>query len=320
MCNGNIKGKGKPDQTANKGSKDQQREPQCHLVHHSNPYLNIGPFHIEVKFYSPFRTILHDFFTEREMKWLMDYSKPRLSASREGHIPQSTKDLTKAMLRYMNPRTTGRTVVKAVTVWLKDIEYPNREIWNQINKNGQPLKYEITPASQDPYAYIVHHKVLYDISKRIELATYLNVTVRYGASLYQTTNYGLSGMVGSHMDPWGYETGVELSEERKELVRTGDYMATFMGWFANTEAGGGTAFMDHQYEGTMRPTKGSAAFWFNLAACHEKDGRTQHAGCPVLKGSKWILNKWINSWEQWKSWPCYLDQHKNIYPFEGMSS
>ena len=103
-------------------------------------------------------------------------------------------------------------------------------------------------------------------------------------------------------------------------MRTGDYIATFMGWFADTEAGGETAFMNHKYEGTIRPTKGSAAFWINLANCHQKDERAQHAGCPVLKGSKWILNKWIYSWEQWKSWPCYLEQYKTIYPFEGMSS
>ena len=125
----------------------------------------------------------------------MDYSKPRLSASREAHNPQSRKDLMKAKLRYKNPQTTGYTVAKAVTVWLNDIEYPNRETWTQISKDGQPLEYEITPASKDPYFYIVYNKSLHDISKRIELATYLNVTVRYGASLYQTTNYGLSGMV-----------------------------------------------------------------------------------------------------------------------------
>ena len=319
ICNGNIKGKGKPKSNATKGSNNQEREPRCHLVHHSNPFLSIGPFHIEVKFYLPFRTILHDFFTEKEMNWLMDYSKPRLSASREGHIPQSTKDLTKAKLRYKNPRTTGYTVAKAVTVWLNDIEYPNRETWTQISKDGQPLEYEITPASKDPYAYVVYHKLLNGISKRIELATSLNVTVRYGASIYQTTNYGLSGMVGGHMDPWGYETGVELSEERRELVRTGDYIATFMGWFADTEAGGATAFMDQHYEGTVRPTKGSAAFWINLANCHQKDERAQHAGCPVLKGSKWILNKWIYSWEQWKSWPCYLEPLMTIFPFNKIS-
>ena len=122
------------------------------------------------------------------------------------------------------------------------------------------------------------------------------------------------------MDLWGYEKGVELAKDRRGLVRTGDYLATFMGWFADTEGGGETAFTKHTYEGTVKPKKGSAAFWFNLASCHQKDERALHAGCPVLKGSKWILNKWIFSWEQWKSWPCDLYQYKSIDPFSGMSS
>ena len=319
VCNGNIKGKGLSIPADKKGRKYKQLEPKCHFVHHSNPFLCIGPFEIEVKFYMPFRTIIHNFFTEIEMHWLMEYSKPRLTKSREGSIDQSSLDLTKSNLRYLNIDTKGFTVGKAVTLWLNDIDYINKEEWTQISREGQPLEYKVTPAVKDPYVYTVHHKLLNDISKRIELATYLNVTARYGASFYQTTNYGLSGMVRAHMDPWGYEKGIELTKEHTEFVRAGDYIATFMGWFADTQAGGGTAFMDHHYEGTMQPIKGSAAFWINLSSCHNKDKRAQHAGCPVLKGSKWILNKWIYSWEQWKSWPCYLEPLLTILPFSGMS-
>ena len=31
---------------------------------------------------------------------------------------------------------------------------------------------------------------------------------------------------------------------------------------------------------------------------------TYHGGCPVLAGSKWITNKWIRSWSQFKHFPC----------------
>lgn len=37
----------------------------------------------------------------------------------------------------------------------------------------------------------------------------------------------------------------------------------------------------------LRPTKGSAAFWFNLHASGEGDYATRHAACPVLIGTKW---------------------------------
>ena len=303
----------------NKRRRKQQRVPKCHLLHHSNPFLSMGPFQIEVKFYLPFRTIIHYFFSEKEMDWLMEYSKPRLTSSREEDMPPSTFDSTKAKMRYANPNTKGLTVRKAVTLWLNEIAYINYANWAQISRDGQPLEYEVTPSGKDPYCHNVNHKRLNDISKRIELATYLNVTARYGASPYQTTNYGLSGMVVSHLDPWGYEKGVELSKERYELVRSGDYIATFMGWFADTQAGGETAFVDYQYEGTVQPRKGSAAFWINLYSCHTKDNRAHHAGCPVLKGSKWILNKWIYSWNQWKSWPCHLEQLKTLLPYSDIS-
>ena len=92
-----------------------------------------------------------------------------------------------------------------------------------------------------------------------------------------------------------------------------------MGWHQDTQAGGHTAFVYNQFEGTVEPNKGSAAFWINLFSCHTMDRRSRHGGCPVLKGSKWILNKWIYSWDQWKNWPCYLEPGISIHPFKGMS-
>ncbi len=42
-----------------------------------------------------------------------------------------------------------------------------------------------------------------------------------------------------------------------------------------------------------------------------------HGGCPVLVGSKWILNKWIYSFDQWKTYPCLLDRMAFTPPFSG---
>ena len=30
------------------------------------------------------------------------------------------------------------------------------------------------------------------------------------------------------------------------------------------------------------------------------------SGCPVLKGSKWILNKWMYSFDNFKKFPCSI--------------
>jgi hypothetical protein len=39
---------------------------------------------------------------------------------------------------------------------------------------------------------------------------------------------------------------------------------------------------------------------------------TSHGGCPVLKGSKWILNKWIYYFNQFKKFPCGLSYNKKF--------
>ena len=315
VCNGNIM------RNRNRTSFPNTKPvpPKCHFVHHFTPMLKLGPFHLEVKLYYPFRSIIHDFFTEKEMDWMLEYSKPRLTASREGAVPSSTTSQTKSDLRYKHNERTGYSVAKAVTTWLQGIKYNETQQYIIVRSKGERIVVEHPPL-KDPYSYIIEHKILYDVSKKIELATNFNVTSRHGASRYQTTNYGLSGMVVPHIDPYGYESGVKLVEDRFGLTRTGDYIATFMGWIGHTQAGGNTAFIDKEYEGIVEPTKGSAAFWMNLSSCHLKDPGSSHGGCPVLKGSKWIINKWIYSWDQWKNLPCYLEPYKTIRPFEGMSS
>ena len=68
VCNGKIKGFG-PSVASTKKNKNSK----CHFTHHFDPFLKLGPFHLEVKLYYPFRTIVHDFFTEKEMNWMMEY-------------------------------------------------------------------------------------------------------------------------------------------------------------------------------------------------------------------------------------------------------
>lgn len=94
------------------------------------------------------------------------------------------------------------------------------------------------------------------------------------------------------------------------LPFTGDIMGTFMGWLSDTEAGGATAFMSPGFNGIMRPKKGSALFWYDLMSDGKRDFSTSHGGCPVLKGTKWIMNKWLHAFDNFKKFPCSLDQNK----------
>lgn len=50
--------------------------------------------------------------------------------------------------------------------------------------------------------------------------------------------------------------------------------------------------------------RGSALFWNNLEHSGSEDFFTRHAGCPVLIGSKMVMNKWIHSYGQEFRRPC----------------
>ena len=84
----------------------------------------------------------------------------------------------------------------------------------------------------------------------------------------------------------------------------GDMIGTFMAWLDHTEAGGSTAFCMNGYERVMTPEKGAAAFWYDLETNGLRDHNTRHGGCPIIKGSKWILNKWMYAYDNFAKFPC----------------
>ena len=305
VCNANIKGNG--------GGTYEQ--PKCHLLHHFNPFCILGPFPIDVKQYYPLRLSFIDFYDEKEIDWMQKTSYEKISLSRSfGHI-NNNSPLEEITFK-------GVTQDKAITSYapihqISDIRYDENEKYTLISRKDEPPVYESSQL-RNPYAYTILHKILLRISKRIEMATGLNVTTRHGSTEYSVSTNGLSGSLKSHVDPYGYEEGRKLRWLVRHLFRTGDYIATFMGWIDDTAAGGGTAFIAKHYEGLLEPKKGSAAFWINLSPSHFKDERSKHAGCPVLKGKKGIINKWIYSFDQWKQWPCKLGQNVTFSPFNGI--
>jgi len=81
-----------------------------------------------------------------------------------------------------------------------------------------------------------------------------------------------------------------------------------LAYMSNVEAGGGTVFT--QVGTTLFPSKGDAAFWWNLKRSGDGDASTRHAGCPVLVGSKWVANKWIHERGQEFRRRCGLTHHE----------
>ncbi|XP_070552371.1 prolyl 4-hydroxylase subunit alpha-1-like isoform X2 [Ptychodera flava] len=89
----------------------------------------------------------------------------------------------------------------------------------------------------------------------------------YGAEPYQVLNYGIGGHYKPHLD----------CPPNFKLQR----VATMLIY-------------------------GDATFWFNLNKAGETDLSTKHAGCPVLLGEKWVVNKWFNYHEQFSTRKCGL--------------
>jgi prolyl 4-hydroxylase len=83
----------------------------------------------------------------------------------------------------------------------------------------------------------------------------------------------------------------DLPGPRKHLDRGGQRLGTFVLYLSDVEQGGGTSFPAIGLE--VQPKKGSAVFFANTDAYGTPDRQTLHAGMPVIKGVKFVANKWL---------------------------
>ncbi|KAL1280848.1 hypothetical protein QQF64_015448 [Cirrhinus molitorella] len=124
------------------------------------------------------------------------------------------------------------------------------------------------------------------VSQRIADITGLS---KESAEDLQIQNYGIGGRYEPHYDAWDDEN---------------ERIATFLIYMSNVEKGGATVFP--KVGVVLKPKKGSAVFWYNLHKNGNVDLFTEHAGCPVFRGSKWVANKWILEFGQEFRRPCSL--------------
>ena len=52
-------------------------------------------------------------------------------------------------------------------------------------------------------------------------------------------------------------------------------------------------------------------FFYNLFRNSDPDPMASHTACGILKGGKWIANKWIGYHNQWNSKGCGLSEIDN---------
>ena len=267
---------------------------KCKFLHHHDSYLRLGPFKVEVARESPYVSILHDLLSSKEISWLINESKPKLSSSRD-------------TLQYQNDNIKGTTKIieKTVQMWMQEIDI-------QRGNNS----YELLRPKQSHVS--IKHPILYDLTKKISLATHLTTKYPTSSTMTQITNYGLGGLCEVHNDPYGYIEGQKLGAGHEDLIDRGDIFGTFMAWLNHVEGGGGTAFSYPGNEMLVKPTKGSVAFWHSLDRKGHRQISADHGGCPVIKGSKWILNRWLYYFDNFREFSCGLNENDLFLPPTGV--
>ncbi|KAL1445678.1 hypothetical protein MTO96_044886 [Rhipicephalus appendiculatus] len=156
---------------------------------------------------------------------------------------------------------------------------------------------------KSPGSGIFQHPFLSSLGSRISLASGLSLE---SSEPYQVANYGLGGHYTPHDDALDFE---QTADEWG--TRDGNRVATMLLYLTDVSRGGATAFVHLQL--AVKPRRGSALFWYDLAPYSGNDGPvhfsfwhqkravqklTTHVGCPVLWGTKWIATKWIRERQQ----------------------
>ncbi|THD28615.1 Proline HYdroxylase [Fasciola hepatica] len=142
-------------------------------------------------------------------------------------------------------------------------------------------------------------EVTHRMNQRIHALTGLNMDA---SEDLQVGNYGIGGYYAPHFD-FGRKREKDAFE-----VKNGNRIATIIFYMSEVTAGGGTAF--NRIGALVRPIRRASAFWWNLLPSGEGDLRTRHAACPVLVGSKWVMNVWFHERGQEFIRPCELEQGK----------
>ncbi|XP_056600680.1 prolyl 4-hydroxylase subunit alpha-2-like [Triplophysa dalaica] len=117
---------------------------------------------------------------------------------------------------------------------------------------------------------------------------------------------GLSTETAEPLHVQNYGIGGRDEPSHDTLDAEKDRIATFLTYMSDVDKGGATVFP--KIGVALKPKKGSAVFWYKFHKNGTIDPKTQHVGCPVLLGNKWVANKWIHEFGQEFTRHCSLSE------------
>ncbi|XP_077077969.1 prolyl 4-hydroxylase subunit alpha-1-like [Siphateles boraxobius] len=165
---------------------------------------------------------------------------------------------------------------------LKNISRPQLSR-SKIEEDGES---RVSPHRISQSVFLYDNPMEAGVNQKIGDATGLSMET---AEILLVQNYGIGGRYEPHLDAFQEEN---------------DRIATFLIYMSDVEIGGATVFP--KVGVAVQPKKGSAVLWYNLLRNGEVNWNTQHAGCPVLVGNKWVANKLIHAFGQEFRSPCSL--------------
>ena len=214
--------------------------------------------------------------------------------------PQLILRPAKIEIAYLNPKIfiLRGLVSEAEILRLQELAGPKLNRATVFDSDGKMVYSNIRTSKS---AWLNEHEDeqghISRINRRLEAVTNLDMST---AELLQVCNYGIGGHYDPHFD---YST-----EVRDVHSGDGRRIATVLMYLTDVSLGGCTVFTTAGAQ--LRPSRGDAAFWWNLKRSGDGDLRTRHAACPVLVGSKWVCNKWIHERGQEFRRRCALSPNK----------
>jgi prolyl 4-hydroxylase len=149
--------------------------------------------------------------------------------------------------------------------------------------------------------------VVTEIEERLARITMLP---SYHGEDMQVLRYHIGEKYDAHHD-----VGELSSKSGAALAAEGGHrVATVLLYLSDVEEGGETAFPDSEWidqdmavsktgpwsecaEGkvAVKPKKGDGLLFWSVSSENKIDPKSMHAGCPVIKGTKWTATKWIHA-------------------------